>query len=156
MLLLKLTDYYSQVFSLIHPLPLDEFSFKEIRTCGQSKVSSLSFLWCKSREFLGRRSPRFPTPMVKSSPRRTSTSYKKLLGKITFGIHTLTKCQSAKGASPACFLGQLPDYQPHAFGLSTQQMSSSIKSYWTELDMEFCQTSAMEELLLKSMWHAFK
>ena len=38
----KLADCYSKVFSLIHPV--DEFSFKEMRTWGQSKISSC----CKS------------------------------------------------------------------------------------------------------------
>ena len=32
----QLADYSSHVFSLIHTLPLVEFSFKEMRTWGQS------------------------------------------------------------------------------------------------------------------------
>ena len=46
-------------FSLIYPV--DEFSLKEMRMWGQSKISSYCFfVWCKSRELEGRRSSRFP------------------------------------------------------------------------------------------------
>ena len=49
------------------PLLLDEFSFKEMRTQSQTKISSCClYVWCKSRELGGRGSPRFPTPMVES------------------------------------------------------------------------------------------
>ena len=46
-------NYYSHIFSLIHPV--DEFSFKEMRTWGQFKISSgcLSVL-CESKELGGR------------------------------------------------------------------------------------------------------
>ena len=45
----QLPHYYSHVFILIHPV--DEFSFKEMRTWGQSKISScFLFVWCKSGE----------------------------------------------------------------------------------------------------------
>ena len=53
------------IFSLIHPV--DEFSFKEMRTWGQYKISSCCIcVWCESREIGGRKSPRFPTPKVES------------------------------------------------------------------------------------------
>ena len=39
----QLADYYSHIFSLIHTLLFDEFSFKEMRTWGQSKTSSYCF-----------------------------------------------------------------------------------------------------------------
>ena len=48
---------------------MDEFYFKEMRTWGQSKISSYCFcVWCESGELRGRGSPRFPcvTPMVES------------------------------------------------------------------------------------------
>ena len=61
----QLADYYSHFFSLIHPL--DECPFTEMRTCGQSKISSCCIcVWCKSKELGGSRSARFPTPMVES------------------------------------------------------------------------------------------
>ena len=62
----QLPDYYSHVFSLIHPV--DEFSFKEMRTWGQSKISSCCIcVWCKSREIgVCVWGARFPTPMVES------------------------------------------------------------------------------------------
>ena len=45
----QLANYYSLNFSLIHPV--DEFSFKEMRTYGQSKISSCCLcVWCKSTE----------------------------------------------------------------------------------------------------------
>ena len=43
----QLVDYYSHVFSLIYPV--DEFSFKEMRMWGQSKISSSCTTSCKSR-----------------------------------------------------------------------------------------------------------
>ena len=44
---------YSHVFSLMHPV--DEFSLKEMRTWGQSKILSYCLcVWCESKE-LGRR-----------------------------------------------------------------------------------------------------
>ena len=53
----QLADYYSHAFSLIHPV--NEFSFEEMRTWGQSKISSCCLcVWCKSREMGGRGSPR--------------------------------------------------------------------------------------------------
>ena len=59
----QMADYYSHFFSLINQL--DEFSFKEIRTWGQSKISSFCLcVWCKSREWRGSGNPRFKTPMV--------------------------------------------------------------------------------------------
>ena len=57
----QLPDYYSHVFSLIQPV--DEFSFKEMRTWGQSKISSCFLcVWCKSGEIWSRGSP--ISPMV--------------------------------------------------------------------------------------------
>ena len=45
-------NYYSQAFSLIYPL--DEFSFKEMRTWGQFKISSGCLcVLCKSKELGG-------------------------------------------------------------------------------------------------------
>ena len=49
----QLPDYQSHVFSLIYPK--DEFSFKEMKTWGQSKISSYCFcVWCESEELGGR------------------------------------------------------------------------------------------------------
>ena len=45
----QLADYYLQVYT--HTLPLDEFSFKEMRTWGQTKISSYFILktyWAES------------------------------------------------------------------------------------------------------------
>ena len=61
----QLADCCPHFFSLIHAV--DEFSLKEMRTWGQSKISSCCIcVWCKSREIGGRGSPRFPTLMVES------------------------------------------------------------------------------------------
>ena len=63
----QLADHYSHFFSLIHPLLSNEFSFKEMRTWCQSKISSCCLcLWCKSRELGGWGSPRFTTTMAES------------------------------------------------------------------------------------------
>ena len=53
-------------FSLIHPV--DKFSFKEMSIMwGQTKISSCCLcVWCKSKEFGGRESTRFPTSIVES------------------------------------------------------------------------------------------
>ena len=59
----QLLDYQSHIFSLIYPV--DEFSFKEMRTWGQISSGCL-YVWCKSRELGGRESSKFPTPMVES------------------------------------------------------------------------------------------
>ena len=56
------------VFSLIYPV--DEFSFKQMMTCGQSKTSSSYFcVCCESRELGDRWSSRLPcvTPVVETS-----------------------------------------------------------------------------------------
>ena len=48
---------------------MDEFSFKELRTWGQSKISSSCIcVWCESGELRRRRSSRFPcvTPVVET------------------------------------------------------------------------------------------
>ena len=53
------------VISLIHLE--DELSFKEMRMCGQYKISFCCICdWCESREMGGRGSVRLPTPMVES------------------------------------------------------------------------------------------
>ena len=64
----QLADKYSHVFSLFHPLPLDESSFKEMRKWDLSKISSCYLcVWCNSKELIDRVSPRFPTPVVENS-----------------------------------------------------------------------------------------
>ena len=100
----QLADYYSHVFSLIYPL--DKFSFKEMRTWGQSKISSCCLcLRPKSRELGGRRSPRFPTPMVEIFS-TDLTSYKQSLGRVAFAIIYIAfaRSQSGRGAfhQPGC------------------------------------------------------
>ena len=78
----QLSDYYSHVFSLINPV--DEFSFKEIRTWCQSKISSFClFGWCKSRKMRGRVSPRFTNGG--ELPHRPS-SYRKLRDRVALRI----------------------------------------------------------------------
>ena len=65
-------DYQSHVFSLIYLV--DEF-LKEMRTWGQSKISSYCFcVQCESRESGGRGSSRFPcvTPVVENSSDRVT------------------------------------------------------------------------------------
>ena len=48
-----MSNYYSHVLSLIHPV--DEFSFKEMRTWGQFKISSGCLcVLCESKELGGR------------------------------------------------------------------------------------------------------
>ena len=39
----QLSDYWSQAFNLIYPV--DEFSFKEMKTWGPSKISSYCFVF---------------------------------------------------------------------------------------------------------------
>ena len=53
------------VISLIHLE--NELSFREMRMCGQYKISFCCICdWCESREMGGRGSVRLPTPMVES------------------------------------------------------------------------------------------
>ena len=90
----ELADYYSQVFSLIHPV--DEFSFKEMRTWVQSKVSYCGLCdWCKSREIggMGRGGGGSKVPANNGGKIlcRPSLSHKKLLDRV---------CQSLKGNVP--------------------------------------------------------
>ena len=55
----QLPNYQSHVFSRIYPM--DEFFLKEMKTWGQSKISSYCFcVWCESIESGGRGSSRFP------------------------------------------------------------------------------------------------
>ena len=64
----QLLDYQSHVCSLIYPV--DELFLKEMRTWGQSKISSYCFcFWCEPRESGGKGSSRFPcvTPVVENS-----------------------------------------------------------------------------------------
>ena len=50
----QVPDYQSHLFSLAYPL--DEFSFVEMITLGQSKISSVCFhVWCESGELGGRK-----------------------------------------------------------------------------------------------------
>ena len=98
----QLADYYSHDFNLIHTLPLDEFSFKEMRTWGQSKISSRCLcVLCKSKELGCRGVQDSQQQWWKASHHRPSTSYKKLLGRDTFGIIyiALTKSRNVRGAS---------------------------------------------------------
>ena len=44
----QLPDYWSQAFSLIYPV--DEFSFKEMKTWGPSKISSYCFVFGVNQE----------------------------------------------------------------------------------------------------------
>ena len=44
----QLPDYWSNAFSLIYPV--DEFSFKEMKMWGQSKISSYCFVLCVNQE----------------------------------------------------------------------------------------------------------
>ena len=63
----QLPDYQSHDFSLIYPV--GEFSFKGVKTRGQSKVSSYCLcIWCESRELGSRGSSRFScvTPVVEA------------------------------------------------------------------------------------------
>ena len=56
---------HSHVFSLMHLV--DEFILKKTRTWGQSKISFCCVrVWCEQKELRGRRSTRFPTPMLES------------------------------------------------------------------------------------------
>ena len=87
-------DYYSHVFSLVRPLPLDEFSFKKMRTWGQSKIYSCCFyVWCKLKRINRQRESKIPNTNGGKLLCRPSTT------RITFGIHTLAKSRSARGAS---------------------------------------------------------
>ena len=89
----RLADSYSLFFSLIHTVLLDEFSFEEMRTWNQCKISFCCLcIWCKSKELRGRGSPRAPTPMVESFSVGLLPA-KKLLHRVAFGI---TNIASAK------------------------------------------------------------
>ena len=93
--------------------------------------------------------------------RRPSTSYKKFLGRAAFGIIYIasTKCRSAREAShqPAFMDKRLTISHTRLACLPSRWVSPrcSIKSYWTESHMEFCQTSTTE-LLCQSMWSLFR
>ena len=96
----ELADYYSHVFSLIYPMPLDEFSFEEVRTWGQSEIASCcQWVWCNSRELYRRGESKIPNTSGSKLLRRLFTTYKQLLGRVTFGIHPLAKSWSSTGAS---------------------------------------------------------
>ena len=63
----RLSDYLSHVFCLFYQV--DEFSFKEMRMWGQSKISySCIRVWCQSGELGRRRTSRLlcVTPVVKT------------------------------------------------------------------------------------------
>ena len=153
-----LANYYSHVFSLVHRL--DEFSFKKMRTWGQSKVSSCCLcVWCKSRELGDRGSL---NTIGGNLLHRPSTSYKKAFDRIAFGINyiILAKSRRARGAShePA-FMDSYSLIISHMrlACLPSRWVSRgrSIKSYWTESHMEFFQTSTTE-LLCESMGSVFR
>ena len=125
-----------RIFLALSTYPLDELSFKEMKTLGQSKISSCCLcVQYKSREFGGKRSPRFSTQMVEIYSTYL-TSCKKSLGRVAFGISYIASAKSRPvgSISPACFHGQPPDYQSHVFGLSTQQMNQSWVFYKKLLD----------------------
>ena len=72
-------------FSLIHPV--DEFFFKEMRMWSQPKTSYCFLcVWCKSKELGGR--GEYKTPNINDGKllRRFSSSYGKLLDRVTFRI----------------------------------------------------------------------
>ena len=95
----QLANYYSHVFSLIHPL--DEFSFQEMRTWVQSKFSYCCLsVWCKSRELGGRGESKIPNTKD-GNLCILSTSYKMSLGRVAFGIIYITSSKSwgGRGAS---------------------------------------------------------
>ena len=62
----KLPDYESHDFSLIYPV--DEFSFKRVKTWGQCKISSYCFLFGVNQENEEAESSRFSclTPVVET------------------------------------------------------------------------------------------
>ena len=95
----QLADCCPHFFSLIHSV--DEFSLKEMRTWGQSKISSCCIcVWCKSREIGGRGSPRFPTLMVESFSPDLFPAVK-VLDRVAIGIMYIAsaKSQSMRRAS---------------------------------------------------------
>ena len=118
------------------------------------------FVYGESKELIGRGSWRFPTPMEERSSVDLLPVVKKLLGRVTFGIHTLAKSWTVKVAShqpvfmDSCLTIR---YYTRLSCLPSRCVSPgcSIKSYWTELHMEFCRTSATAELLFKSVWSVF-
>ena len=82
----QLPDYYSHLFYFVYQV--DEFSFREMRTWSQSKISySCICVWYESGELGRRRISRFPcaTPVVEtcSSDRVTS----RILPNIIDGAH---------------------------------------------------------------------
>ena len=92
--------------------------------------------------------------------RRPSTSYKKLLVRVTFRIHTLAKSQSVRGTShhPAFMDSCLSISQTRLACLLHKWVSPrcSIKRHWIQRHMELRQTSMTAELLLESMcWCKF-
>ena len=140
---------------------MDEFSFKEMKTWGQFKISSCCLcVRCKSRKLGGNGSSRFSTPMVESFSadllpaikscwaelhlelftylwlnlrlrRKHLTSFAFMDSYLTIN-HTRLACLPSRWVSPGC----------------------SMKVYWRESHMEFYQTSKTE-LLFESMWSAF-
>ena len=102
----QLADYYSHVFSVIHTLPLDEFSFKEIRTWGQSKISSCCLcVWCKSRELGGKGSSRFPTPTMESFSADLLPAIKGYWAELNLELFTLLRLNpGVRGEHLTCVL----------------------------------------------------
>ena len=154
----QLADYYSHIFSLIHPL--DKVTFKEMRTWSQSKISSRCLcVWCKSRELRGRWSQRFPTRMVEISA--DLTSYKNSLCRVAFGIIYIASAESrgpgVASHQPAFMDSFLTISHTRLAYLPSRWISPgySIESYLTESHVEFRQRLTTE-LLCENMWSVFR
>ena len=115
-----------------HPLPLDEFSFEEMRTWSQCKISSSCLcVWYNSRELIYRGSPRFPTPMVKSSSK-----------------DLLPPIKSYWVESQPAFMDSCLS---QAFGLSTQQISTSQQTFvLMKTSFFFVVRRHLEDVLIKT------
>ena len=89
--------------------------------------------------------------------RRPSTSYNKALGRAAFGIIYVASAKSwvTRGASHQPAFMDTCLTISHTCLACLPSTGCSIKCYWIESHMEFCQTSATE-LLWKSMWSVFR
>ena len=82
----QLADYYLHIFNLIHPV--DEFSFKEMRTYGQFKI--LSYIKRNRRQG----ESKIPNTSGGKLLCRPSSSHKKLLDRVAFGIMYVASAKS--------------------------------------------------------------
>ena len=145
----QMTDYYSHTFSLIHPV--DEFSFKEVRTWKQYKVLSCCIVYIAHAKILGwggehltiQQASDFQSRIFSLAYPMDELSFKEIKtwgqSKITYLIVFIFGVNKEKQEG-----GEFQD--------------SSVQPMWwkfslqTELHSEFHQTSTTELLFENNQW----